>query len=82
MGIFLVLDKSYVSKVLANVPVGQETIQEALDSVSLIQNLAYALIGAGCFMFIVGFCGLCGAIKESKCLLLIVSICIFLVIAN
>ncbi|XP_061182811.1 CD82 antigen-like isoform X2 [Saccostrea echinata] len=29
----------------------------------------YVLIGFGAFIFLVGFCGCCGAIRESKCLL-------------
>ncbi|XP_048727431.1 CD9 antigen-like isoform X2 [Ostrea edulis] len=29
----------------------------------------YVLIGFGAFVFLVGFCGCCGAIRESKCLL-------------
>ncbi|XP_074659738.1 CD82 antigen-like [Tubulanus polymorphus] len=30
---------------------------------------SYILIGLGCFVFIVGFFGCCGAIKESRCML-------------
>lgn len=33
----------------------------------------YVLIGFGAFVFLVGFCGCCGAIRESKCLLGFVS---------
>jgi len=44
-----------------------EVIPDA--SVSMIQICAYALIAIGVFVLIVGFCGCCGAIKESKCML-------------
>jgi hypothetical protein len=36
----------------------------------------YVLIGFGAFVFLVGFCGCCGAIRESKCLLGFVSVLI------
>ena len=41
---------------------------------SLIMYAAYAFIGIGVFVIIVGFCGCCGAIKENKCMLGCVSI--------
>jgi len=34
-----------------------------------IEYASYLLIGVGCLIFIVGFFGCCGAIKESKCML-------------
>ncbi|XP_041366685.1 CD9 antigen-like [Gigantopelta aegis] len=34
-----------------------------------LTNAAYILIGFGSFIFLVGFCGCCGAIRNSKCLL-------------
>lgn len=33
------------------------------------RNAAYLLIAFGAFVFLVGFCGCCGAIRNSKCLL-------------
>lgn len=33
----------------------------------------YVLIAFGAFIFLVGFCGCCGALRESKCLLGFVS---------
>ncbi|KAK7098302.1 tetraspanin-18-like [Littorina saxatilis] len=33
------------------------------------KNAAYILIAFGAFIFLVGFCGCCGAIRNSKCLL-------------
>jgi len=35
----------------------------------LIKIAAYAMVAIGTFIFLIGFCGCCGAIKESKCLL-------------
>merc|ERR1711963_965312 len=34
-----------------------------------LRTAAYILIGFGAFVFLVGFCGCCGAIRRSKCLL-------------
>ena len=41
---------------------------------SVIKTAGFILIGTGCFIFIVGFCGCCGAIRESECLLGFVSL--------
>ena len=38
-----------------------------------MRMVAYILIGVGVFIFIVGFFGCCGAIRESKCMLGMVS---------
>ena len=46
-----------------------------LDTDDLYFKLSsYILIGFGGFVFLVGFCGCCGAIRGSKCLLGFVSI--------
>jgi hypothetical protein len=37
------------------------------------RQAAYLLIAFGAFIFLVGFCGCCGAIRKSKCLLGFVS---------
>jgi hypothetical protein len=45
-------------------------ILETVDaSGPLIKYAAYVLCGVGAFVFVVGFLGCCGAIKESRCLL-------------
>ncbi|UYV62724.1 hypothetical protein LAZ67_2001727 [Cordylochernes scorpioides] len=36
---------------------------------AFLQYLSYALIGVGALVFLVGFCGCCGAMQESKCML-------------
>lgn len=43
---------------------------------------AYILIGFGAFVFLVGFCGCCGAIRRSKCLLGLYILCLILVCAG
>jgi len=35
----------------------------------LVKTAAYVMVGIGSFIFLVGFCGCCGAIKENRCLL-------------
>lgn len=40
----------------------------------MIEQLAYVLVVCGTVMFILSFLGYCGAIRESQCLLTIVSI--------
>lgn len=60
IGIWMTVDQSIVDnlKIL--------TVEE--DDPTL-QYAAYVLIAMGCFVFLVGFLGCCGAIKESKCML-------------
>lgn len=36
---------------------------------SMVNASAYVLIGVGAFIFLTGFCGCCGALKESTCML-------------
>ena len=42
----------------------QELFEE--DTLVIVSGM---IIGVGCFTFLVSFCGCCGAIKESTCLL-------------
>lgn len=48
---------------------GKEQIDNVANQSGLIVIAAYVLIGVGVFTLLVGFCGCCGAIKESNCLL-------------
>ncbi|XP_070559219.1 CD151 antigen-like [Ptychodera flava] len=48
--------------------IDSESFIQVLDNPLLI-NAAYIMIGVGGFVLIVGFCGCCGALKESKCML-------------
>jgi len=45
-----------------------DVIKDATDEDTL-RNAAYILLGFVAFVFLVGFCGCCGAIRRSKCLL-------------
>jgi hypothetical protein len=44
------------------------------DNISYIHTMAYILIGVGAFVFVVGFMGCCGAIKQWRPLLVGVSV--------
>nr|CAB3267303.1 tetraspanin-18 [Phallusia mammillata] len=49
--------------------VGADTFRQLISSDPAIFNAVYIIIAVGCFLFIVGFLGCCGAIKENKCML-------------
>jgi hypothetical protein len=45
-----------------------DTVKEKFHltvNVGTLLSIGYAIIGVGSFMFLVGFCGCCGAIRES-----------------
>lgn len=44
-------------------------IDSVADQNGLVNIAGFVLIGVGAFTLLVGFCGCCGAFKESKCLL-------------
>ncbi|XP_053713130.1 tetraspanin-1-like [Synchiropus splendidus] len=46
------------------------SIPGAPSELSLLANISYLLIGVGAFLLIIGFLGCCGAITESRCMLL------------
>ncbi|CAM4446845.1 unnamed protein product [Leuciscus chuanchicus] len=57
-------------------------IKDAPPELSQLANIGYLLIGVGAFLALMGFLGCCGAMKESKCMLLsffIIVLIIFLV---
>ncbi|NP_001038906.2 tetraspanin 34a isoform X1 [Danio rerio] len=59
-----------------------EHIEDAPPELAQLANIGYLLIGVGAFLAIMGFLGCCGAVKESKCMLLtffIIVLIIFLV---
>lgn len=74
VGIWVLVDKSSLLQLaktnLPNTSSAQD-LNSYLQTPSLLQVGAYVLIAIGAFTFVVGFCGCCGAIKESKCLLYI-----------
>lgn len=59
-----------------------EKVDDAPSQLSHLSSVGYVLIGIGAFLLVIGFLGCCGAIKESKCMLLtffIIVLIIFLV---
>lgn len=49
-------------------------IEDAPPELAQLANIGYLLIGVGAFLALMGFLGCCGAMKESKCMLLSVSL--------
>lgn len=60
IGIWMTVDSSVLDQI--------EVLNVDTDD-PMLEYAAYILIAMGCFVFIVGFLGCCGAIKESKCML-------------
>ncbi|XP_048051325.1 tetraspanin 34 [Megalobrama amblycephala] len=57
-------------------------IDDAPPELAQLANLGYVLIGVGAFLTLMGFLGCCGAVKESKCMLLsffVIVLIIFLI---
>ncbi|XP_014666148.1 PREDICTED: tetraspanin-9-like [Priapulus caudatus] len=46
----------------------------------LMTVAAWAVIGIGVLVFVIGFLGCCGAIKESKCMLITYFICLLIIL--
>ena len=65
MGIWIKVDKSILR---------YEDVVTINSPNTYLEMAAWTLIGIGSFVFIVGFLGCCGAIKESKCMLGLVSL--------
>lgn len=61
VGIWILVDKDLQDYL--------DVIKDAMEDEDALRNAAYILIGFGAFVFLVGFCGCCGAIRRSKCLL-------------
>lgn len=54
-------------------------IENAPDGLSQVLNVGYLLIALGALLLVIGFLGCCGAIRESRCMLLLFFIIILLV---
>ncbi|XP_060946498.1 tetraspanin 35 [Limanda limanda] len=54
-------------------------IEDAPTELSQILNVGYLLIAIGLLLLVIGFLGCCGAMKESKCMLLLFFIIVLLV---
>lgn len=50
-----------------------ESVDGAPPGVSQLANVAYLLIAVGAVLLLIGFLGCCGAVRESRCMLLTVS---------
>lgn len=56
-----------------------EKVQDAPSEISQVLNVGYLLIAVGAVLVLLGFLGCCGAIRESKCMLLMFFIIVLLV---
>lgn len=74
IGIWLRFDTDIITFLRDNVKL------ELSLPVDIIHTAAYVLIAAGGFIFIIGFCGCCGAIRESFCMLGVYITCLVIVI--
>ncbi|XP_068607491.1 tetraspanin-1-like [Brachionichthys hirsutus] len=63
VGIWVKVDSGSLMDILDNV-------DGAPSELSILVNVSYLLIGVGAVLLVIGFLGCCGAIKESKCMLL------------
>ncbi|XP_059392830.1 tetraspanin-1-like [Carassius carassius] len=72
VGIWVKVDSGSVLSFLQN-------IQGAPGELGKVLNVGYLLIAVGAVLLILGFLGCCGAIKESRCMLLLFFIIILIV---
>ncbi|XP_037530331.1 tetraspanin-1-like, partial [Nematolebias whitei] len=56
-----------------------EEVEDAPNELSQLVNISYLLIGVGAVLLVLGFLGCCGAVRESRCMLL-TFFCIVLII--
>ncbi|XP_062243179.1 tetraspanin 34a [Platichthys flesus] len=63
VGIWVKVDSSSLLGILDNVP-------DAPAGLSQLANVSYLLIAVGAVLLVIGFLGCCGAMKESRCMLL------------
>ncbi|XP_059204556.1 tetraspanin 35 [Centropristis striata] len=54
-------------------------IDNAPDELSQVLNVGYLLIALGAILLVIGFLGCCGAVRESRCMLLLFFIIVLLV---
>lgn len=73
VGIWLKVDKT-ILKLLEFINIDQTD--------PMLDYAAYLIIALGAFVFLVGFCGCCGAIKENKCLLGLYIFFLFIIMAG
>merc|ERR1712212_61881 len=56
-----------------------DQIEDAPSEINQILNVGYLLIAVGAVLLIIGFLGCCGAIKESRCMLLMFFVIVLVV---
>lgn len=66
VGIWVTVDSSSLLGIL-------EKVEDAPSELSHLVSVGYLLIAVGAFLLIIGFLGCCGAVRESRCMLLTVS---------
>ncbi|XP_073704919.1 tetraspanin 35 [Garra rufa] len=72
VGIWVKVDSGSILGLLQN-------IDGAPSELEQVQNVGYLLIAVGAVLLILGFLGCCGAIKESRCMLLMFFVIILIV---
>lgn len=65
VGVWVKVDSGSLLGVLDN-------IKDAPAELGQLANVAYLLMGVGGVLLIMGFLGCCGAMKESRCMLMLV----------
>lgn len=50
-----------------------DNVEDASSGISHLASISYVLIAVGAVLLVIGFLGCCGAIRESRCMLLTVS---------
>ncbi|XP_071451071.1 tetraspanin-18-like [Hetaerina americana] len=77
IGIWLAADKnSFISFTQST----QNPTLQQFGQQTVVDQAAYVLIAIGAFIFIVSFLGYCGAIRESKCMLMLYAVFLFLIL--
>ncbi|XP_054636331.1 tetraspanin-1-like [Dunckerocampus dactyliophorus] len=64
VGIWVKVDSNSLMGIL-------DSVEELPSEVSQVANIAYLLIAVGAVLLVIGFLGCCGAIRESRCMLLL-----------
>jgi len=72
VGIWVKVDSSSILGIL-------DQIEDAPSEINQILNVGYLLIAVGAILLIIGFLGCCGAIKESRCMLLMFFVIVLVV---
>ncbi|XP_075899612.1 tetraspanin 34a [Nelusetta ayraudi] len=75
VGIWVTVDSSSLLGIL-------DSVKDAPSQLSHLASVGYLLIAVGAFLLLIGFLGCCGAVRESRCMLLtffIIVLIIFLI---